>query len=334
MKVLKVEPGKEPAVIEISGDLESLQKEVEGPIEAIYPEDDIALICNEEGKITDLPLNRALKDETGEILDIIAGSFLITGLGEEDFCSLTDEQIRKYSEEFQKPEQYVWGRYGIMDLTDRVMEHPARYNRDEEAPLQACITNLGKYNEGELACEWISFPINEVELDLVLKEIGIDGKEYEEIFFSDYECDYPGLYAALSEFADIEDLNTLGLELSMMSPDERGKFAAVMEAEEPLSLEETISIARNLDAYHFLPKIQNDYELGYYWVEESGAYEPEGLGTLRNYIDYRSFGSDIRTDEGGSFCETGYVYRTGEPFHEIYQSGKGFVNRSWQEECR
>ena len=50
--VLVVEPGKEPYVKEIDSGLKSLQHEVGGCIEAIYPyEDPVALVCNEEGKL-------------------------------------------------------------------------------------------------------------------------------------------------------------------------------------------------------------------------------------------------------------------------------------------
>ena len=70
--VLVVEPGKEPYVKEIDSGLESLQHEVGGYIEAIYPyEDPVALVCNEEGKLEGLPLNRALRDEDGDIYSFL-----------------------------------------------------------------------------------------------------------------------------------------------------------------------------------------------------------------------------------------------------------------------
>ena len=70
--VLIVEPGKEPYVKEIASGLESLQHEVGGYIEAIYPyEDPAALVCNEEGKLESLPLNRALRDENGDIYSFL-----------------------------------------------------------------------------------------------------------------------------------------------------------------------------------------------------------------------------------------------------------------------
>lgn len=109
LTVLVVEPEKEPYVKEIDPGLKSLQKEVGGWIEAVYPfEDPVAIICNEEGKINGLPLNRALiDDDSGEIYDIVAGTFLVTGLTEDNFGSLNDEQIQKFSNRFQHPEAFL-----------------------------------------------------------------------------------------------------------------------------------------------------------------------------------------------------------------------------------
>ena len=70
MKVLMVEPGKSPYAAEIESGLKSLQAAVGGDIQAVYPyEDPVALICNEEGKLMGLPLNRALFDDDGHIYD-------------------------------------------------------------------------------------------------------------------------------------------------------------------------------------------------------------------------------------------------------------------------
>ena len=93
---------------EIDSGLESLQHEVGGYIEAIYPyEDPIALVCNEEGKLEGLPLNRALRDEDGDIYDVVAGTFLVVGLTDDSFGSLTVEQMQKFSDHFKVPEQFV-----------------------------------------------------------------------------------------------------------------------------------------------------------------------------------------------------------------------------------
>ena len=100
MKVLIVEPMKPCYVREISG-LNDMQEIVGGHIEAIYPFKEqvaIALVCNSEGKLLGLPMNRPLLDEDRLPYDIICGTFFIAGLGQEDFVSLTEEQIRRYKE--------------------------------------------------------------------------------------------------------------------------------------------------------------------------------------------------------------------------------------------
>ncbi|MBQ3211278.1 MAG: DUF3846 domain-containing protein [Oscillospiraceae bacterium] len=123
MKVLVVEPEKEPYVKEISNGLSSLQKEVGGFIEAVYPfEDPVAIICNEEGKLEGLPLNRALRDEDGHVYDIIAGTFLIAGLSEDNFCSLDDVQMEKYSALYKTPELFM--RLGNRTLVIPAEEKP------------------------------------------------------------------------------------------------------------------------------------------------------------------------------------------------------------------
>ena len=108
MKVLMVEPGKTPYEAEIEGGLNSLQAAVGGIIQPVYPyEDPVALICNDEGKLMGLPLNRALYDEDGNIYDIVAGNFLIVGLGEENFATLPADLMEKYRQQFEHPEQFI-----------------------------------------------------------------------------------------------------------------------------------------------------------------------------------------------------------------------------------
>ena len=127
MKVLMVEPNKVPYETEIDSGLESLQAAVGGYIQATYPYDDpVAIVCNEEGKLIGLPLNRALYDEAGNIYDIIAGKFLIVGLGEEDFASLPDNLMEKYKQQFEHPEKFVRIAGKIMAVKQPLPEEPAK----------------------------------------------------------------------------------------------------------------------------------------------------------------------------------------------------------------
>ena len=111
MKVLVIEPMKEPYIKVIDGKLETMQSIVGGLIQAIYPFDhpEIALICNDEGKLNHLPLNRALLDADGNIVDIVAGTFFLCSApaDSENFESLTDEQIKIYTKRFEAIEIYI-----------------------------------------------------------------------------------------------------------------------------------------------------------------------------------------------------------------------------------
>jgi hypothetical protein len=110
MKILIIEPMNEPYTKEIDGSLESMQQIVGGLIQAIYPFDhpETALICNDEGKLIRLPLNRALFDKDGNIVDIISGTFFLCSApaDSENFESLNDEQIEKYKKRFETLEFY------------------------------------------------------------------------------------------------------------------------------------------------------------------------------------------------------------------------------------
>ena len=129
--VLLVEPGKYPQHIQIGTDLEDLQKAVGGDIEVTYPfEDNVGLICNEEGKLNGLEWNRALYDDHGNISDVIAGPFLIAGLTEEDFCSLTDQQLSDFEDKFYSPEVFIRLGHSIMAVQvpeDAVRERAESY---------------------------------------------------------------------------------------------------------------------------------------------------------------------------------------------------------------
>lgn len=105
LSVLIIEPEKPARQALIDSGLNSLQAIVGGSIEAAYPFDDpVAIICNEEGKLLHLPPCRALYDENGNLYDIVAGTFLIVGLGAEDFTSLSPELTQKYLDRFRRAE--------------------------------------------------------------------------------------------------------------------------------------------------------------------------------------------------------------------------------------
>ena len=100
------------------------------------------------------------------------------------------------------------------------------------ALFEAYVTNLGKYNEGELVGEYLKFPTTPEEVQALLKRIGIDGVRYEEIFITDFDGDVLGLYDHLGEYENIDELNHLACVISELDQSDLEKFEAVIDSGE------------------------------------------------------------------------------------------------------
>ena len=113
MRVLVIEPECRPEVREIDDSLKAMQEIVGGYIQPIYLDDSVALVCNDEGKVMNLPLNRGLRDKNGQIYDSVSGTFFLCGApaDSDHFTSLTPEQIEQYRKRFHTPEMF-WGMDG------------------------------------------------------------------------------------------------------------------------------------------------------------------------------------------------------------------------------
>ena len=203
------------------------------------------------------------------------------------------------------------------------------YDHDKDYPFAAFITNLGKYNEGELVGEWVKFPTTAEELKEVFKRIGIGqkddfGQPYEEWFITDYDCYVDGLYDKLGEYESLDELNYLASKLDEMSDSEYAQFQAGMEMGDHCgSLQEIINLTENLDCYEVYPDIEDYDDLGRYYIEELEVMQvPEHL---QNYIDYEAYGRDVAMDENGSFTDQGYVRDTGDRFCEYYDGERGSI---------
>jgi antirestriction protein len=178
------------------------------------------------------------------------------------------------------------------------------------------VTNLGKYNEGQLVGAPLKFPTTTEAVQDLLKRIGIDGVRYEEIFITEFESDVLGLYDHLGEYESIDELNHLACLLSELSQDELAVFEAVMDSGEYTgSVKDLINLSQNLDSYSFYSDVHTEEDLGRMYLQELEAVPvPEHL---IDYIDYEAYGRDARINEGGHFAPGGYV-QGGHSFKEHY----------------
>lgn len=190
MKVLMVEPGKMPHETEIGSGLEALQKAVGGDIQAVYPyADPVAIVCNDEGKIMGMPLNRALNDEDGNIYDIIAGNFLIVGLDDESFSDLSPDLMEKYSEQFKRPEKFVRIAGKYLAVKQPLPEENGKPPQTMAVTNGVADDNIRLDDSTSLAFDLEQEEHLEGETDSLLERISSYEKEYGISAYSIYQLD-------------------------------------------------------------------------------------------------------------------------------------------------
>lgn len=148
--------------------------------------------------------------------------------------------------------------------------------------LKGFITNLGKYNEGILIGEWITFPVSEEELTATLERIGIND-QYEEYFVTDWENDYD-IDFNFSEYENIDHINEVIEAVENLDYSELELLKAVGECEGLPDLEEF-----NPDKYIFYEGMTLE-EVAYDIAE---AYETKDNEFIFQYFDYKALAKDL-----------------------------------------
>ena len=194
-----------------------------------------------------------------------------------------------------------------------------------DGSFEAFVTNLGKYNEGELVGEWVHFPTTEEEMKEVFERIGIGskgefGQVYEEWFITDYDCSIHGVSNLLGEYENLDKLNYLAARLDEMSRSELEHFVAIMDSgcDEVNDLDDLINLTYNLDNYDFIPDIKDYDDLGRYYFFEGGYNIDNKFGSFVDYIDFERYGEDCAINEGGTLTDAGYIRPTGDSWNRYF----------------
>ena len=194
-----------------------------------------------------------------------------------------------------------------------------------DGSFEAFVTNLGKYNEGELVGEWVHFPTTEEEMKKVFERIGIGlkdefGQVYEEWFITDYDCSIHGVSNLLGEYENLDKLNYLAARLDEMSRSELEHFVAIMDSgcDEVNDLDDLINLTYNLDNYDFIPDIKDYDDLGRYYFFEGGYNIDNKFGSFVDYIDFERYGEDCAINEGGTLTDAGYIRPTGDSWNRYF----------------
>ena len=161
------------------------------------------------------------------------------------------------------------------------------------------ITNLGKYNEGELVGKWLDLPCEDIESELasigVSDEPDENGNYYEEYFITDFENDYN---YKVGEYDSLDNLNEIAEELENLDDYDREVVNAFIE--NGSDIEEALDGLRDGD-YMVFSNCSDMTDVAYQYIEETGLLNdiPEGL---RNYFDYEAYGRDMSFE--GTFIFT------------------------------
>lgn len=147
------------------------------------------------------------------------------------------------------------------------------------------LTNLGKYNEGELIGEWVELPVSQEELQKVFERIGIN-EEYEEYFITDYECDF----YEVGEYESLDTLNEIAERIEELGEEESEVVKALM-SELGYTLNEAIDKVNSGD-YRIYSDCDDMADIAYQVVEECG-YLNNVPDNVARYFDYESFGRDL-----------------------------------------
>lgn len=159
------------------------------------------------------------------------------------------------------------------------------------------LTNLGKYNEGELVGEWVQLPISNEELQKVFERIGIN-EEYEEYFITDYECDF----YEIGEYESIDTLNEIAEKLDNLD-EEQEQVVKVLMSECGYDLDGAIEKMESGD-YRIYTDCNDMTDVAYAVVEECDYFRnvPE---TVARYFDYEAFGRDLGIEGSFHFLDNG-----------------------------
>lgn len=158
--------------------------------------------------------------------------------------------------------------------------------------MKIFLTNLGKYNEGELVGEWVEFPLSQGELQEVFDHIGIN----EEYFITDYECD---LYE-VGEYENIDKLNDIAERIEKLDGEERNVVKALIQKLD-YTLDEAIEKVNNGD-YRIYYDCDDMEDVAYQVVEECGYLENVPDDVAR-YFDYESFGRELEIEGNYIFLD-------------------------------
>lgn len=172
--------------------------------------------------------------------------------------------------------------------------------------IRGYVTNLGKYNEGQLVGEWVTFPVDEEEFAEILQRIGIsdepdeNGMIYEGYFFADWDC---GCDFGFGEYEDVDRINEIAESADNINSFEEEALESMIDY--GFDPEEALDRIADGDVLFYF-NCDNMEDVAYEVVEQTGMLA--GVDdTIARYFNYEQYGRDLNATGTFIQTETGYI---------------------------
>lgn len=193
----------------------------------------------------------------------------------EYYIARNEKDRPAYNKTFRSEEELLtWAeKVGLME---------SKINEALDSKIKIFLTNLGKYNEGDLVGEWVELPVDDFQP--ILDRIGIND-EYEEWFITDYEAPFE-----IGEYDDIDELNEIAEAIENFNATE----LEVLKTYEENGYDMQTAIEKVRDNDYFYLQASNEEDLAYAYIESIGNLDDAvSKEDQERYFDYESFGRDL-----------------------------------------
>lgn len=187
---------------------------------------------------------------------------------------------------------------------------------DVKKPMEVLIVNSRQDDRQE----WLALPTDAGKVQALFERLGIepvsDGPRAGYYVVAAENLPFPELDAVIGKSNTIDGLNWLASQLETLDASELAVVQAVVIDKSHYRLADVIDLTYNTEYYLLIPHVQNERELGHYYLYQSGMVDmPE---EWKAGIDLPTFGRHIMEQENGHFLLQGYLIKSGDEWKDNF----------------
>ena len=170
--------------------------------------------------------------------------------------------------------------------------------------------------------EYLYMPCDELAVEKALHRLSAEDIKNCEIHLMNYNVESEDAFRYMQDIMateDFESVNNFVRAVNEFNEEDWDKLHAVAEYAEVIDGESMTKLAKNINSFIFIPGIDEEEELGRYWIEHNDEYELSQ--ELEDFFLYDQFGEQLQNQLKGSFVETGYVCMAeGQTLDEVLET--------------